>query len=492
MSELTAERLGQRILDLGVLEPSEIESAWTELGTREVSPEDFLNHLVRKEMLTNYQVDRLVRGERVGYFYGKYKVLYFIGSGTFARVYRAVHNETGRVIAIKVLRKRFRDELGQVEQFLREGQMGVQLRHPNIVSIYEVASDRLGPYMVMDFVEGRTLREFVRIRKKLDPITSLQLIMDVVAGLAHASEKGITHRDLKMSNVLITSDGKAKLVDFGLAAARGESDEELADSPSARAIDYAALERGTNVRKDDSRSDIYFVGCIFYNMLVGTPPLFETRDRLKRLSVSRFYDVKPIIEAAPDLPHYIISIVSKAMELDPEKRYQSPQEMLAELKLAAHRLKDGDTGVVESAAEDGIAKQTTKSLKAALEGADRTVMVIESNTVMQDILRDKLKRRGYRVLVISSPERALARFDHEQVADVVIFCATELGGTALDAFNQFATNKETQNIPAILIADKRQQYIFKDAELADHRVIMSMPLQVRDLRGMLAKLLKPA
>jgi serine/threonine-protein kinase len=467
-----------------------MEMAWTELGTREVSAEDFLNHLVRKEMLTNYQVDRLVRGERVGYFYGKYKVLYFIGSGTFARVYRAVHNETGRVIAIKVLRKRFRDEPEQVEQFLREGQMGAELRHPNIVSIYEVAQDRWGPYMVMDFVEGRTLREFVRIRKKLDTATSLPLVIDIVAGLAHASEKGITHRDLKMTNVLITSDGKARLVDFGLAAARGESDEELADSPSARAIDYAALERGTNVRKDDPRSDIYFVGCIFYNMLTGDPPLFETRDRLKRLSISRFHDVKPISDVEPNLPHYVVSIVAKAMEMDPESRYQSPLEMLGELKLAAQRLKDGDTGVVESHAEDGTTEKQTKSLKDALEGTNRTVMVIESNMDMQNILREKLKSRGYRVLVISSPERALARFDDEEVADAVIFCATELGSTALDAFNQFAGNKETQHIPAILIADKRQQYVFKDADLAEHRVLMSMPLKVRQLRGMLAKLLK--
>jgi serine/threonine protein kinase len=97
--------------------------------------------------------------------------------------------------------------------------MGSELRHVNIVPIYEVNGDPRAPYMVMEFVEGQTLREMIKIRKKLDVKTSLRIISDVVSALAYASEKGITHRDLKLSNVLISSSGRAKLVDFGLAAA---------------------------------------------------------------------------------------------------------------------------------------------------------------------------------------------------------------------------------------------------------------------------------
>ncbi len=492
MSEMTAEQFAQRAFDLGLIDARQRDSVWTDLGTREVSPEEFRNLLVRKELLTNYQVDRVLRGERMGFFYGDFKVLYLVGTGTFARVYRAVHRETGRIVAVKVLRKRFRDDPEQVEQFLREGEMGMALRHPNIVSIYEVESDRFAPYMVMDFVEGRNLREFVKIRRHLGPDVSLRLITDVVSGLAYAAEKGITHRDLKMSNILITSTGRARLVDFGLAAARGTTDEELADSPNARAIDYAALERGTGVRRDDPRSDIYFAGCIFYNMLTGVPPLFETRDRLKRLSVSRFHEVKPINEHGLEFPHYITVIVNKAMELDPSDRYQSPTEMVLELKLAGERLSAGDTGAPAPAESNSPNERATngntKSLSASLEGASRTIMIIESKMEMQDLLRERLKKRGYRVLVISSPGRALSRFEDEKVADAVLFCTSELGRDALDAFNRFGEDERTKTIPAILLADKRQRFIIEDAKLANHRVIMSMPLKVRQLRQKLVEL----
>jgi serine/threonine-protein kinase len=316
----------------------------------------------------------------------------------------------------------------------------------------------------------------------------------VVSGLAYAAEKGITHRDLKMSNVLITSTGRARLVDFGLAAARGTTDEELADSPNARAIDYAALERGTGVRKDDPRSDIYFAGCILYNMLTGTPPLFETRDRIKRLSVTRFHDVKPIADFDLEVPHYLINIVSKAMDLNPENRFQNPTEMVLELKLAAERIKRGDEGAaaeVTGLPHNNVPKEGDgkgSSLSAALEGASRTVMIVESNMEMQDALRERLKRRGYRVLVISDPERALNRFEDEKVADAVVFCTSELGRGALEAFNRFGENERTKSIPAILLADQRQRFIIEDARLAEHRVLMAMPLKVRELRQKLIQL----
>ena len=299
MVDFTPNQLSQRIVELGLLEPIEVEQAWSDIGSLEGSCDDLIRVLQRKELLTNLQVDRLLKGERTGYFYGHWKVLYLIGAGTFARVYRSVHRETGRVAAVKVLRKRHRSEPVQVEQFLREASVGMQLRHPNIVAIHEVDSDPRSPFMVMEFVEGQTMRELVKIRTKLDPKTSVQLMADVANGLAYAATQGVTHRDMKLSNVLVTSQGKAKLVDFGLAALADTSNEAaLADCPSARAIDYAALERGTGVRKDDPRSDLYFFGSMLYHILTGHSPLTETRDRMARLNVSRFREVPHILRVA--------------------------------------------------------------------------------------------------------------------------------------------------------------------------------------------------
>lgn len=487
--DFTPSQLSQRIIEVGLLEPIEVEQAWSEIGSLEGSCDNLIRVLQRKELLTNLQVDRLLKGERTGYFYGQWKILYLIGAGTFARVYRSVHRTTGRVAAVKVLRRRHRTESVQVDQFLREAKVGMQLRHPNIVAIHEVDSDPRNPFMVMEFVEGQTLRELIKIRKKIDPKTALRLMADVASGLAYAVTQGVTHRDMKLSNVLVTSQGRAKLVDFGLAALADTSNEAaMADCPSARAIDYAALERGTGVRKDDSRSDIYFLGSMLYHILVGESPLTETRDRMARLNVSRFREVPHLLKVAPDIPTNVAAIVHKAMEFDPTKRYQTASEVLEDLRSTLARIEAGDTRTtarIASGNPDAIADAST-------EGANMTVMLVESKVEFQDLIREKLKKRGYRVLVISDAQRALSRFDPDEdpPAHCVLFSAPELATAALDAFNEFGENPHTANVPAILLVDRKQQFIIRNAKVGPKRMMLPMPLKVRELRTALLRLLK--
>jgi len=137
MGGQTAEQLAQRAFDLGVISDLELQQVWAHFGTHSVGVDDFLQFMVRKEFLTNYQMERLLKGDRHGYFFGKYKVLYLVGTGTFARVYRAVNTATGEVVAVKVLRSRYSDNPLQYSQFVREGQLGCALRHPNVVPISE-------------------------------------------------------------------------------------------------------------------------------------------------------------------------------------------------------------------------------------------------------------------------------------------------------------------------------------------------------------------
>lgn len=489
MSDLTPTQLSQRIVEAGLLGQHEIEQTWSEIGSLDGSCDALITVLQRKELITNLQMDRLLKGERTGYFYGKWKILYLIGAGTFARVYRSVHTESGRVAAVKVLRRRHRSEPEQVEQFMRESKVGLTLRHPNIVSITEVDPDPRNPYMVMEFVEGQTLRELLQIRKRIDPTTSVALMADIANGLKYAASMGVSHRDMKLSNVLVTSQGRAKLVDFGLAAiADTSNDAALADCPSARAIDYAALERGTAVRKDDPRSDIYFLGCMLYHILTGVPPLSETRDRLVRLSVSRFREIPHISKVAPDIPPNVVAVVQKSLEFDPKLRYQSAAEAHEDFLATLERLKAGDVKTTARVASG----KTNAPPTAATEGANKTIMLVESKMEFQDLIREKLKKRGYRVLVIGDPERALARFDPEEEppADCVLFSAPELGVAALNAFNQFGTDAHTAGIPAILLVDRKQQFIIRNAAVGDHRMMLAMPLKVRELRTALLKLVK--
>ena len=150
MSELTADQLAQRALECRVLDAKSIDRAVSEAGGRNASYEELESVFVKNELLTNWQIQRLISGERRGYFYGNWKVLYLVGAGTFARVYRGCHTKTEDVKAIKVLRLRYSEDADQQDSFLREGKMVMKLRHPNIVPIYEVEEDKGRTYMVMD------------------------------------------------------------------------------------------------------------------------------------------------------------------------------------------------------------------------------------------------------------------------------------------------------------------------------------------------------
>lgn len=496
MGKPSAEELAERAFDLGLLNERQLQEVWANFGSRNVDTGEFVQFLVRREFLTNYQVERLTKRERSGFFFGDYKVLYLVGSGTFARVYRAVHRSSQQVVAVKVLRKRYSDNTTHYGQFVREGRLGCTLRHPNIVPIYEVFSHGKTHFLVMEFVEGRNLREFVKIRKRIDPAEATRLMIDIVEGMRYAFENGLTHRDLKMNNVLVSSRGQAKLVDFGLAAVdENLADEALADLPNTRTVDYAALERATGVRKDDTRSDIYFLGCIYYHMLTGRPPLREVRDRVQRLSKMRFLEVKSIRKADPSVPDSVALVINKSMMLDPERRYQSPGNMLADLEIALRRVAETSRKgrePVPSGNSRAAGRAKSSEHSAADQPLDRqpSVMVVESNPEMQDVFRKGLKRAGWRVLLTIDPARALERFRHEPrgAADCVIFNAQELGESALTVFNRFGDDTKTDYFPAVLLLDESQHGWNERASTAEHRVVLPMPITMKQLRTTLARL----
>ena len=410
MSEITSEKLSRFCIETGVLSTQESENALTAAGGLDASMDAFVSVLTRQELITNWQLDRLTKGHRDGYFYGKYKVLYLVGAGTFARVYRCVDTESGRVRAVKVLRNRYSDDMEATEQFMREARMVMPLRHPNIIPVHDVDSYKGRYYMVMDFVEGQNLRDFVKLRKHMELGETMKLIRGICNGLQYAYNEGITHRDLKLSNVLVTSKGQAKLADFGLATIVSTDEKKKKEEGSnPRSIDYAGLERATQVPRNDIRSDIFFVGCMFYHLLAGKPPLVETRDRIQRLNIGRYRDIPPIGKYVTGLPHTVINIVNKAIAFDPDKRYPNYELLKSDLD----KVEEAE-GVLLKRNEvltnkDGEEEQATPAKRGVIqqEGEGKTVLLVDSRQKMQELLRAQLGKRGYRVLLVSNAERGL-------------------------------------------------------------------------------------
>ena len=215
MADLNRKQMAQLIIKLRLATPAQVQDCLDDLTDTGNDPELLLSMLSRHGLLTSLQVDKLLKGDMYGYFMGSFRLLYKIHSGTFGRVYRADDPGSGRVVAIKVLRQRWTDKPEVIHMFEREGRLGMSLRHQNIVEVLSVGKDdKTGQYyIVMEFVEGANLRDLLHIRKTFDTTETLKRLEDVAHALTYANSKGVTHRDMKPTNILISSTGTAKETD---------------------------------------------------------------------------------------------------------------------------------------------------------------------------------------------------------------------------------------------------------------------------------------
>lgn len=484
MTPVTAEHLAHLLGELDLVGHSQLDDALREFGGHDQPAYDFGTTLVRRELLTGYQLERLLRGERAGFFYGSAKVLYQIGAGSFARVFRAVHRDDGTILAVKVLRSRYANDAEKQSAFRHEGEMGRLLRHPNIVAIEDVGQEHGVSYINMEFVEGQTLRELVRIRGAVDLPRGLELIQQMLAGLEYAHRRGVTHRDMKASNVIVSAAGQAKLVDFGLAGVDVTADKALGRMDKPRTVDYAALEKLTGMRDDGVRSDIYFLGTVAYLALAGASALPESRDRNVRSDPRRFTAVAPLASRAPRLPRDVVDFVGRMMHLDPLERWQTAADARRALEQIIARRG------AEPASVAAGADTATAATVAITKGS---VMVVEATEKAQQSLRQFFTKLGYRVLITESPQRALSRFaTTPPPADMLVLSAQKLGGQAVEAFNALSSDPFYAAVPAVLIAGPKQADLAEQVRVDDRRKFVQLPMPSADFSRLLAGLLRPA
>jgi serine/threonine protein kinase len=465
MAELNASTLAKRACMLGLLTDGQVQEC---TGDVDFAPGDaaaLVRILERKGYLTSWQGQKLLKGDKDGFFVGGYRVLYKISSGSFGRVYRATDIRSGRVVAIKVLRQRWSENPKSVELFEREGKVGLALKHPNIVEILAVDRDATAKqhYLVMEFVEGGNLKDFLAVRKKLEPKEALRLIENAASGLAYAYGKGLTHRDLKTSNMLISSQGAIKLVDFGLAGMLTLGGRED-DGKVERTVDYAGLEKATNVRPGDVRSDIYFLGCVLYEMLAGRPPLTVTKDKNARMQRQRFDNVVPITPEEVNGQGAVLRLVQTMMALEPLSRYQTPTQLVEAIREVRGE-------------PDGRPAAERKAV-----AVNRVVFVVEPNLKLQDTIRNKFKEMGYRVLLSAEPARALMRFQ-QQPFDALIIDAGSAGEDGLSGFRQIMQASDSRMAPCagVLILNEEQADWADRVEQYPRMAVLVRPVTLKQL-----------
>jgi serine/threonine protein kinase len=217
--------------------------------------------------------------------------------------------------------------------------------------------------------------------------------------------RGLTHRDLKPTNVLISTQGSAKLVDFGLAEIAAPLPGEDHDLTVDRTVDYAGLEKATAVKHGDPRSDIYFIGTIFYEMLCGHPALSQTRDKVARMNRHRFDSVAPLESWGIELPGPVQHLMRKMLSFDPAGRYQTP----AQLHEAVRKVQCELDGVV--------------SHKTAPAGP-KSLFVVEANEKLKEVFRTKFAQEKFRVLMSAEPGRALHRYEEQPYHAIIVDAGT--------------------------------------------------------------------
>ena len=489
MSAYSFDGMVQRVLTVGVMSQQQIYDLQAEIRIKNPTADHLLDAALRHGWITNYQVERLNSGEDRGFHFGPYKALYITGAGTFARVFRCVHMETDEVVAVKVLRARFSDNLPFINHFMHEAKVVAELKHPNIVPVYGAESQGLLHYMAMEFVEGQTLREFLKIRKKVDPKTVIQVGIDACSGLEHALRmKKLPHRDLKLSNIMLSSTGQAKLVDFGLASiAQGKAGQDIPFLKNQQSIDYIALEKASGAPRMDERSDLYFLGCILYHLLCGVSPFLETKDRTKRMDRGRFFHIKPIQNVEPDMPGVVSALINKALMPNIDQRYQKAGEMLNDLRNAAKRLETSEGGAT-AIASLRLGQQANRQERIKKLGT-KTVLIIDSNPQTQENLQSLMQKLEFKTLCANSPEDVQKIFEKDDLAaQCILFNGQSLGIRAVRGFNDFSQYRGLRDVGAILILDAGQTGWTDAVTITPNRVIMTMPIKVREIREVLSQM----
>jgi eukaryotic-like serine/threonine-protein kinase len=326
----------------GVLAAKQVEAIRAEVlrGNYPHEPLPLARRLVKERTLTEYQARCLLHGRSEGLVVGRYVILDLIGKGGMGRVYKARHRLMGRLVALKVIAGQHLARPGAVDRFLREMRLIGRLDHPNLVRALD--ADQIGkvPIIVMEYVPGQTLEQRLLARGPLSPAEVLPFMAQAARGLDHAHQRGVVHRDVKPSNLLLGEDGRIRVLDLGLGVLTEVGGDDhgsfaTADGIAIGTVEFMSPEQAAG-RPVDRRSDLFSLGCTMYHLLSGRVP-FPGDSKVECLARRIRGGPVPILDVRPGLPRELVEVLDRLMANRPEDRFQTGAEAADALDALARR-----------------------------------------------------------------------------------------------------------------------------------------------------------
>jgi len=279
--------------------------------------------LAKREIVTRWQAHQLLAG-RTSFVLGKYKLIKLLGRRGMGNVFLGRHTTMNRPVAIKIVSRKIGKDPAMLKRFLAEARAIAALDHENIVRAYSVDKEDDAYYMVMEYVEGRDLKEMVDAEGPLDDRVAADCIRQAANGLGHAHERKLIHGDIKPSSLLVSNDGVVKILDIGMSqfAVPGGDDSSEHAELGPESVDFLAPELADDNPQPDPRADVYSLGCTFYYLLTGHPP-FPEGSMMERIEQHRSREPAAILDQAPDVSKNLVKVCRKMMAKNPDDRFRS-------------------------------------------------------------------------------------------------------------------------------------------------------------------------
>jgi eukaryotic-like serine/threonine-protein kinase len=324
--------LGRVVVERGLVSSDELEHVRID---READPEGSLaDALLRSGFMTTTQVDRLrteIESEKSSQRIPGYKIIRKLGAGAMATVFLAKQLSLDRLVAIKVLPRRYNDNADFIARFYKEGRAAAKLNDPNIVAAYDVAQSGEHHFFVMEFVDGETVFDRISANKRFEELEAISVTRQVASALQHAHARGFIHRDIKPKNIMMTKTGDVKLADLGLA--RALSDKEAAEAEAGKAYGtpfYISPEQIRGKVDIGPQADIYGLGATLYHMVTGRVP-FHGKNPSEVMHRHLKDELVPPDQVNPSISSGLAQIIELMMAKDPRDRYRNAEELLEDL-----------------------------------------------------------------------------------------------------------------------------------------------------------------